>query len=648
MVVIGIGLVAKVLPLARRSSPQLSGILICIAGLGVAATISLHSNLATKIQNQQFFAQKAPAEAGVDGYVQSESCRPCHGEAYSSWHESFHRTMTQMCEPAAVQADFSSQTLTLDGVRYTLFRDGDSYLVDMPDPNSAASGSLSGRMVRRRLSLITGSHHMQVFWVPDEKGNFQFPFPFAWLVGDERWVPTRDTFLRDPALGTPGAEWNLVCIRCHAVTGQPRPNPTTAQFETRVGELGIACEACHGPGENHVSQNSHPVHRYLNHFRREPESGLVNPLKLNSRRSSEVCGQCHSIRFIPDNRRFEQEGSNFRPGDILDSRMPVVQPSTFFPDKKPVSHPAPDKKYVLDRYWSDGEVRVTGREYNGMIDSPCYIRGEMSCLSCHSMHHYENVDDQIKRGLTLQQSCIQCHREYESMDTQTAHSHHSASSSGNQCVNCHMPHTVYGILKNVRSHTISSPSVQNQLETGRPNACNLCHLDQTLKWTAEALHNWHDAPVPSIPEAREDVADSLWNLLTGDAGQRSISAWHLGWSDAVENTGEGWQIPWLAIGMQDPYSAVRYISHKSLARIPEYQAMSQEYDYIGTEEQRTKFTQNLMDHWKAGESSGRISRSGGESPASALLLSSDLKDIDLARVAQFLSIRNNQSIDLQE
>src|SRR5947208_5654909 len=66
-------------------------------------------------------------------------------------------------------------------------------------------------------------------------------------------------------------------------------------------------------------------------------------------------------------------------------------------------------------------------------------------------------------------------------------SHHLAASSGSQCYDCHMPHTTYGVLKAIRSHQVGSPRVADELATGRPNACNLCHLDKPLAWTAHQL-----------------------------------------------------------------------------------------------------------------------------------------------------------------
>ena len=42
--------------------------------------------------------------------------------------------------------------------------------------------------------------------------------------------------------------------------------------------------------------------------------------------------------------------------------------------------------FFTDRFWDDGMVRVTGRELNGVMASPCSKGGDFSCLSCHAMH----------------------------------------------------------------------------------------------------------------------------------------------------------------------------------------------------------------------------------------------------------------------
>src|SRR5262249_104019 len=141
-----------------------------------------------------------------------------------------------------------------------------------------------------------------------------------------------------------------------------------------------------------------------------------------------------------------------------------------------------------------------------------------------------------------------------------AHTKHQADSAGSSCYNCHMPFTTYGLLKTIRSHQISSPTVQATLQTGRPNACNLCHLDKTLGWSAEHLHDRYGAAVPEMSADDLAVSASVMTLLKGDAGQRAIVGQAMGWGPAQQASGTGWMPPYLALLLTDSYDAVRYIT----------------------------------------------------------------------------------------
>src|SRR4029450_5720999 len=103
------------------------------------------------------------------GYVTSDQCKSCHPDQYASWHQSFHRTMTTLARPETMLAHLPSGPLELDGVVYRLEQRGDEYWAELPDPSWPQDPSPEGvaqaspPRVWRRLSLITGSHHMQVF-----------------------------------------------------------------------------------------------------------------------------------------------------------------------------------------------------------------------------------------------------------------------------------------------------------------------------------------------------------------------------------------------------------------------------------------------------------------------------------------------------
>ena len=230
------------------------------------------------------------------------------------------------------------------------------------------------------------------------------------------------------------------------------------------------------------------------------------------------------------------------------------------------------------------------------------------------------------------QACLQCHDGMS--DDLTRHTRHAADSPGSNCTNCHMPHTSYGLLKAIRGHTIETPDITTTLATGRPNACNLCHLDKTLDWTAEQLAKRTGQAKPTVPgEHRTTAASVLW-LLKGDAGQRALAAWHMGWQPALEASGSGWQQPLLAELLNDPYSAVRYMAHKALARQPGFGEF--EYDFVADEPARLAKRKAALAKWKPSPTN----------PAAVLLNANGQRLTN--QVQQLIQTRDNRPMRLRE
>ena len=99
-------------------------------------------------------------------------------------------------------------------------------------------------------------------------------------------------------------------------------------------------------------------------------------------------------------------GFRYRPGDDLGAdRIHFIVRGRFdLMPNRPMNCPNPA---TSGSFWSDGMIRVSGREYNGLLDTPCFQRGKMSCLSCHQMHQARGdprprpdwADDQLKFGM---------------------------------------------------------------------------------------------------------------------------------------------------------------------------------------------------------------------------------------------------------
>jgi len=471
--------------------------------------------------------------------------------------------------------------LEMLGVRFTLSRRGDSYWLTY---------SSKGVTREKQIVLSTGSHHFQTYWIETDQSREVGSVPFVWLIDDQRWAPTTSIFVMppdEPWRNTHG-RWTSGCSSCH--TTNPRPRRTGLNsFDTHVSEFGISCEACHGPGEQHVKD--------------ELTSSIVNPSILDHRRSAQVCGQCHGITGPVDEKdtaRYNIEGPRYRPGQDLHEMVHVTRGGEYADHPRTSELYGPHETSIPSMFWSDGMVRVSGREYNGMLESPCFARGEMSCVSCHQLHQSKSdprprkqwANDQLQHKMQDDRACLQCH---ESMSKNIeAHTHHKIDSTGSRCMNCHMSYTNYGLLKALRSHTIASPSVRESVEVGRPNACNQCHLDKTLKWTDGHMQKWYEHSPAKLTDDQQTIpATALW-LLTGDAGQRALAAWTCGWQDAL---GKNTMTPYLGSLLADPYPAVRYIAQRSLRAVLGDKALK--YDYVGPPAQRQKAKQHMIDQANA-------------------------------------------------
>ncbi len=498
--------------------------------------------------------------------------------------------MTQVAGTDTVATDFNGVELSLNGSDYTLLEDEGRLFVEISHTKPLDPEEPVAPAGRHEIVLTTGSHHLQFYWMATMNTRVIDQLPFAYMIKEERWTPMRATFLLPPAQGNFYAvgQWNRGCMDCHTTQGRPRVSNVSFQMDTQVNEFGISCAACHSEGTKHISKNQNPVRRYAHYLSGKPDDTIKNPKRLDGQKASLVCGQCHSIwnfSGITEKQEWNTKGSTYRAGDESLAQRYVVNPREA--EKNPLVRNiiANDPHYLENRFWPDGMIRVTGREYNGVVDSPCYAGGEFSCLSCHTMHAKGHdrteirawSDDQLKPEMRGNAACTQCHGQFENVAALQEHTRHQANSPGSSCYNCHMPYTTYGLLKAIRSHQVSNPSALESLQTGRPNACNLCHLDKTLASTADTLKQWYNQPVPTIPVDEKTIAASILWSIKGDAGQRALLAWSMGWKPAQEISGTEWTYPYLIRTMADPYEAVRFIAHRSLRSLSGFEDF--DFDY---------------------------------------------------------------------
>jgi len=598
-----------------------------------------------------------PVQVSEEGYVSSATCRACHPAEYDSWHTSFHRSMTQVATPATVKADFNGTRIAdVQGQPMLLERRGDEFWAEFDDPDRNPFSNAPFR-ITRQVVMITGSHHQQVYWYRTGHGRVVGQIPGTYIVAERRWMPRTMVFLRPPVNRPPSAtgNWNVMCINCHVTHGKGKVElPTARTADSTVAEFGIACEACHGPGNHHVDVNRNPWRRYWAHLTGLRDPTMVQPATLEPRAASQVCGQCHGVFTYASNeeeKSLNAAGHPYRPGqDLLATRF-FVHPSNDRESPRFREFAAKNQAFLAGTFWSDGMVRVSGREYNGLIDSPCYVRAPnaartLTCFSCHSMHKEPGdrrlstawaETHQVSPGMESNEACLSCHSQFRT--SLSAHTKHQAGSSGSSCYNCHMPYTSYGLLKALRSHQISNPSVTTSVQTGRPNACNACHLDKTLGWTATYLDRWYGTKTAELSDEQRTIAASVLWSIKGDAGQRALMAWAMGWRTAQGASGTDWMPAHLSALLDDPYDAVRFIAYRSMRSLPGYSTFAG--DFLAPSTQRGSDIAGILRKWKT------VWPGGSPGVADELLLNAEgsfRRDV----MQRLLAERDNRPVALAE
>jgi hypothetical protein len=100
----------------RRRMAWLIGGLMLVGGLTLAAVAARRTGDRTLARLAVLEEIPRVGRPG-DGFVGSDACRACHPGAHASWHDTYHRTMTQVTSPESVTGDFDGVTRAGDAAK---------------------------------------------------------------------------------------------------------------------------------------------------------------------------------------------------------------------------------------------------------------------------------------------------------------------------------------------------------------------------------------------------------------------------------------------------------------------------------------------------------------------------------------------------
>ncbi len=420
------------------------------------------------------YGSSSGSKQEVAHYVGGDQCISCHPKEFDDWHGSDHDLAMDYATDKSVEGNFNNAVFTdREGVTSRFFKKNDEFYVHTKGPG--------GKMGDFQITHTFGVHPLQQYLVPFKGGKLQC-LPLAWDTDTKSWYSLPDSIYKNENL-TPdnwlywtnnGQNWNGMCADCHSTNLKKGYNPVKHTYHTTWTDINVNCEACHGPGSEHIKWANLPEMD-------RPENtnyGLtVNTSHVEPTELVKQCARCHARRSVM---------GDFTPADfhkdILDYMIPQL--------------PNPPQ------YYSDGQILDEDYVYGSFTQSYMYQEHlRVTCSDCHNVHSLKTilpVDDN--------QLCLQCHRA-DVYDTYQ-HTFHKKTGEpgkplilnhgrkivkvgeGAKCVNCHMPGRYYMGVDFRRDHSLRIPRPDLSIKYGTPNACNQCHTDKSPQWADSYIKKW--------------------------------------------------------------------------------------------------------------------------------------------------------------
>ncbi len=425
------------------------------------------------------------------GYVGSASCASCHADETARWTGSHHALAWTLPNEATVLGDFGDVSFESRGVVTRFSRRGDAYVVETED----ASGA------RRSFDVVgvAGVHPLQQYLLSPEPGRTQ-ALDIAWDAVAHRWYDLypEQVLLKNDGLHWTGPykNWESRCAACHATGFSRNYDATSRTYAPRQAEIGVGCEACHGPGEAHNAWAADPAGYDPARWPGLTAQGMTADLAKSADAEIEQCAGCHSRR------------EDFGDGNPL--------PGTPYHDSYNLA------LLREGTYFADGQIQAEDYEYGSFLQAKMHARG-VRCSDCHDPH-----------SMTLKAEgnavCAQCHSPAgnerfptlrKALYDDPEHTFHAAGTEGAECKSCHMPLQVYMGIDGRRDHGFRVPRPDLDRATGAPDTCTTCHKDRDPAWAAAEIEkrfpeSTHRGPsfATAFAAARQDPGTQAGALLT--------------------------------------------------------------------------------------------------------------------------------------
>jgi hypothetical protein len=331
-------------------------------------------------------------------YVGMNTCITCHNNIHQTFMHTGMGESFGVATRSKSKANFDSHSIVYDSKKdfyYHPYWKNDSLWIKEYRLNSKRDTIYSRE---EKISYIVGSgqHTNSHIW---KSNGYLYQAPITFYTQKQIWdlAPGFEDGLN--------ARWTRIisteCMNCHNMYPE---YDFSAENKFISVKKGIECERCHGPGKSHVDSKMRgeivDTSKYIDYT-------IVNPKKLSRDLQMELCQRCHlqGISVLNENKTY----FDFKPGMYMSDVMNVFMP----------------------RYQGTQTKFIMASHADRLKQSKCYMKSEMTCLSCHNPH----ISVKETSNSIFNSKCQSCHTNTNDCKERIE----ARKLNSDNCFECHMP-----------------------------------------------------------------------------------------------------------------------------------------------------------------------------------------------------------------
>jgi len=265
--------------------------------------------------------------------------------------------------------------------------------------------------ISKRFDLVIGSGRKGQTYLYWDKNDQLYQLPVSFWTELDTWVHS------------PGYDDRVVnfsrpvlprCLECHASSFEDlRDSSMGNRYNRSTYVLGISCEKCHGPGQEHINLQNDKT-------RKPSDQLIVNTAKLSRERQISLCALCHGGLGVAKAPAF-----SYTAGKELEDYLHLQAPGP------------------------NDAVDVHGNQVALLERSRCYQASSMTCSTCHDVHVLQ------REPAAFAGRCLTCHKVQS-----CGLFRKSGDRIAGKCVDCHMPNQTSNVIFSTHDGVQIRPKVR--------------------------------------------------------------------------------------------------------------------------------------------------------------------------------------------